>query len=117
MDRETAVARKRVQDAETVIMQEQEHMRNIEKARSTTTKPDTALQEMLNAIADSLSDLASSEDEEDGEDEDNDEEDTGHGKLSEDDEPGWVMGTISKTVQHRIQRFRQKQMRLDRLTL
>jgi hypothetical protein len=43
---------------------------------------------MLNAIRDSLSDLASSEDEEDGEDEDDDEEDTGHGKLSEDDEPG-----------------------------
>jgi len=71
---------------------------------------------MLNAIRDSLSDLASSEDEEDGEDEDDDEEDTGHGKLSEDDEPGWVMGTISKTVQHRMESFRQKQIRLDQLT-
>jgi len=30
-DRETAVARKRVQDAETAIMQGQEHMRNVEK--------------------------------------------------------------------------------------
>jgi len=70
----------------------------------------------LNAIGDSLNDLASSDDEEDGEDEDDDEEDTGHGKLSEDDEPGWVMGTFSKTVQHRMESFRQKQLRLDELT-
>ena len=68
MDREIAVARKRVQDTETAIMQEQEHMRNVAKARSTTTKPDTIVQEMLPAIRDSLSNLASSEDEEDGED-------------------------------------------------
>jgi len=32
VDRETAVARKRVQDAETAIMQAQRHMRNVEKA-------------------------------------------------------------------------------------
>jgi hypothetical protein len=31
MKRETAVARKRVQDAQTAMMQEQEHMVNIEK--------------------------------------------------------------------------------------
>jgi len=35
--------------------------------------------------------------------------------MSEDDEPGWVMGTISEPVQHRIESFRQKQMRLDEL--
>jgi len=57
---------------------------------------------MLNPIGDSLSDLASSEDEEDGEDEDDDEEDTELGKLSKDDEPGWVMGTITKTVKKRM---------------
>ena len=37
LDGETAVARNLVQDAETAIMQEQEHMRNVEKARLTTT--------------------------------------------------------------------------------
>jgi hypothetical protein len=115
VERETAVARKRVQDAKTAMMQEQEHMENVEKGRSTTTKPEITFEEMLNAIGDSLSDLASSDDEEDGEDEDDDEEDTGHGKLSEDDEPGWVMGTISKTVQHRMESFAQKQLRLDEL--
>jgi len=71
---------------------------------------------MLKAIGDSLSDLASSEDEEDREDEDDDEENTELGKLSEDDEPGWVMGTISKTVPHRMESFWQKQMRLVKLT-
>ena len=100
MARETAVARKRVQDIEPAIMQAQENMRNVEKARSTTTKPETSFGKMLNAIGDSLSYVGRSEDEEAGEDEDDDEEDTELGKLSEDDEPGWEMRTISKTVQH-----------------
>jgi len=69
---------------------------------------------MLVAIGDSLSDLASSDDGEDGDDED--EEETELGKLSEDDEPAWVMGSISKTVQQRMERFQQKQMTLDKLT-
>jgi len=63
---------------------------------------------MLIAIGDSLSDLASSDDGEDGEDEDD--EETELGKLSDDDKPGWVMGTITKTVQQRMESFRQKQM-------
>jgi len=108
VERETAVARKRVQDAQTAMMQQKEHMVNVEKGRSITTKPEIRFDEMLNAIGDSLSDLASSEDEEDGEDNDDDEEDTGHGKLSDDDEPVWVMGTISNMVQHRMESFWQK---------
>jgi len=116
VDRETTVARKQVQDAETAIMQEQEHIRNVEKAWSTTTEHETTFEEMLNAIGDSLSDLASSEDEEDGEDDDDDEEDTELGKLGEDNEHGWVMGTISKMEQHHMESFRQKQMRLNDLT-
>ena len=68
---------------------------------------------MLAAIGDSLRDLGSSDDGDDGVDED---EQTELGKLSEDDEPGWVMGTISKTVQQRMESFRQKQMKLDELT-
>jgi len=116
VDWQTPVARKRVQHAETAIMQEQEPMRNVEQARSTTTKPDTTFEEILNAMGDSLSDFASSEDEEDGEDEDDDEEDSELCKLSEDDQPGWAMGTISTIVQRRMERFRQRQMRLDKLT-
>ena len=90
-------------------------MRNVEKARSTTTKPETSFVELLNAFIGSLRNLASSEDEEDGEDEDDDKDDTDLGKLSEDDEPGWVMGTFSKTVRHHMESFRQKHMRLDEL--
>ena len=116
VDRETSEARKLVHDADTAIMQEQDHMGNVEKAQSTTTRPETTLEEMLNAIGDSLSDLASSEIEMDGEDVDDDEEDTELGKLSEDDDPGWVMGNISKTVQHRMESVWQTQMRLDELT-
>jgi len=63
-----------------------------------------------------MSNLASSEDEEDGDaEDDHDDEDTELGKLSDDDKPGWVMGTISKTVQHHMESVRQKQMRLDEL--
>jgi len=62
---------------------------------------------MLNAIRDSLSNVASSDDGEDGEDKD-DEEDTELGKLSEDDEPGGVKGKISKTVKHRMDGLMQK---------
>ena len=69
-------------------------------------------EEMLDAIGASLSDLASLDNEEDGDDD----QDTEQGKLSEDDKPGWVMGTISKTVQQRMERFREKQMKLDELT-
>jgi len=69
---------------------------------------------MLAAIGDSLSDPASSDDGENGEDEDV--EETEQGKLSEDDEPGWVMGTHTKMVQQHMERFPQKQMKLDNLT-
>jgi len=116
VERETAVARKRVQDAETVIMQELKDMTTAGNVGATTRKPKTTFEEMLNSLGDSLSDLASSDDHQDGEDKEDDEEDTVHGKLSDDDEPGWVMGTISKTVQHRMESFLQKQMRLDEVT-
>jgi len=66
------------------------------------------------AIGDVLSDLASSYNAEDRDDEDD--EETEQGKLSEDDEPGWVMGTTTKMVQQCMDRFRQRQMKLDELT-
>ena len=105
----------RVEDAEKAIKQEQEGMRNAGNTGLTTTKPETTFEEMLNAMGDSLSDFASSDDREDVEDEDDHEEDPELGKVSEDDEPGGVMGTISETVQHRMERFLQKQIKLDGL--
>ena len=116
VDTETTVGRKWVEDAETAITQEQEDMRNAEKAGLTTTKPDTTLEEMLNAMGGSLCNLASSDNREDGEDKDDDEGNGEMGWLSEDDEPGWVLETISKVVQHWMERFQQNQMKHAELT-
>jgi len=114
VERETAGARKRVEDAEAVVQQEQDDMTHAAIVGLTSREPEKTFEEMLVAIGDSLSDLASSDDGEDGEEEDD--EETEQGNLSEDDEPSWVMGTITKTVQQRMERFRQKQMKLDELT-
>jgi len=89
-------------------------MTHAEIAGLTSREPEETFEEMPVAIRDSLSDLASADDGEDGDEEDD--EETEQGNLSEDDEPGWVMGTITKTVQQRMERFRQKQMKLDELT-
>jgi hypothetical protein len=114
VDVETTGARKRVEDAETAIMQEEADMSNAEEERSTIRKPEITFEKMWNAIGDSLRDLVSSDDEEDGKHKE-DEEDTALGMPREDDEPGWVMGTISRRVQYRMESFQQKQMRLDEL--
>jgi hypothetical protein len=113
VERETAVARKRVEDAEAAVQQEQDDMTHAEIAGLTPREPEKTFEEMMAAIGDSLSHLASSDDGEDGEDED---EETELGKLSEDVEPGWVMGTIFKMVQQLMESFRQKQMKLNELT-
>ena len=114
VERETAGARKRVEDAEAAVHQEQDDMTQAEIAGLTSREPEKTFEEMLVAIGDSLSDLASCNDGEDGEDEDD--EETEQGKLRDDDKPGWVMSTITKTVQQRMESFRQKQMKLDELT-
>jgi len=105
VERETAGARKRVEDAEAAFQQEQDDMTQAEITGLTSREPEKLFEEMLVAIGDSLSDLATSDDGEDGEEEDD--EVTEQGNLSKDDEPGWVMGTITKTVQQRMERFRQ----------
>jgi hypothetical protein len=69
---------------------------------------------MIVAIGDSLSDLASSDDGEDWNVEDDEERE--QGKLSEEDKPGWVMGTITKTVEQCMDKFRLKETNLDELT-
>ena len=82
-------------------------MRNAENAELPTTKPETSLAKMVNAIGDSLNDLACSGNVEDSDDKNGDEADPPVGKLSKDDEPGWVMGTVSITLWHQIERFGQ----------
>jgi len=115
-ERMTAVGRTRVEDAATAIQQVQDDMSNAEKAGLMTTKDETTVEEMLHVIGDGLSDVASSDDEDDGEEKDDDQDDPAGGKVTEDDEPGWEMGTTSKTVQYNMECFRQTQMKLDKFT-
>ena len=114
VERETAVARKRVEGSEAAVQPEQDDMKHAEIAVLKYRVPEKTFDEILVAIGDSLTELASPDDGEFGEDEDH--EETEHGKLSEDDEPGWVIGTITKMVQQHMERYRQKQMKLDELT-
>jgi hypothetical protein len=114
IERETTGARKRVDDAEAAVQQEQDDLMHSEIVGLTSRKPENTFQGMLVAIGDSLSDLACSDDGEDGEDKDD--EETEQGKLSKVDEPGWVRGTITQTVQQRMERFRPKQMKINELT-
>lgn len=101
---------------ESVIKNHQKHMRNVAKERSTTIKPGTTIDKILNANGDSLRNLESSEDEEEGEYKDDNKDDTEFGKLSDDDESGWEMGTISNTDQHHMESYRPEQVRLDELS-
>jgi hypothetical protein len=102
---ETTVARAQVQDTETAIMQVLEAVTTAGNAEEPTKKPATTIEDILNAIGESLSDLASSNVEQNGEHEESDDEDPEHGRLGDDDEPCRVMGTISKSVQHRMESF------------
>jgi len=89
-------------------------MRQAEIAGWTATQSKKTFEEIWVAIGHSLNDLGSSHDGEDVEDEHD--EETEQGKLSEDDEPGWRMGTITNTVQQRLMRIQQNQMKHNELT-
>ena len=86
-----AVARKRVEDAETAIQQEKDDIRSAEILGLTATNLKKTCQEMLNAIRDSLSDHASSDNGDNREDEEDDEEDSGPVKLRKHDEACLVL--------------------------
>ena len=66
VERDTAVARHRVEDVETVIMQELTDMTTAESPGATTRTPETTVEAMANVIGDSLSYLAISNDVPDG---------------------------------------------------
>jgi len=50
VERQTAVSRKRVQNAETAIMHELNDMTSAEYIGATTGKPETTFEEMMNVI-------------------------------------------------------------------
>jgi len=95
VERETARATKWVEEAEAAVQQEQQDMNNAKSTGLTNREPEISFEEMMVAIGDSLGDLVTSDDGEDGKDED---EETEQGKPSEDEQHGWVMGKINKTV-------------------
>jgi len=68
VERETAGARKWVEDAEVAIQQEEEDMKKAGNTGLMYREPEKTFQEMMVAIRDSLSDLVSSDDGDDGED-------------------------------------------------
>jgi DNA-directed RNA polymerase specialized sigma subunit len=78
VERETAGARKRVEAAEAAVQQEQDDMTQAEIAGTTFREPEKMVEEMLVAIGYSLSDLASSDNGEDGEEEDDEETEPGN---------------------------------------
>jgi hypothetical protein len=89
-------------------------MMHADIAGLTLRESEKMFQPMLLAKGDSLSDLASSDDEDDGDDEED--EETGQGNLSEDKDPGIVMDIITNTVQPRNEMFWHKQIMLNELT-
>jgi len=113
VESETTGARKQVQDGEVAISQQQKDTETAEKMGLTPRDPTIVFHKMMSSFGDSLSDIASSNDGENGEVEDDEERE--QGQLSKDDEPGWVMGTISKMVQQCMESFWQKQMKLNEL--
>jgi len=106
VERETAVAGTRGDNAETVFKHEWEAIRNGDNAGLTTRESEEMFQELIMAIRGSIRDLASSDNEVDTDDADG--VYTELGKLREDDEPSWVVRITSKTVQQCIGSFCQK---------
>jgi len=113
MDWVTTVTRNRVENTVTAIKLEPEDMKNAGKTGLTTRKPGTTFRVMLGAIKDSLSDIGTFEDWEDGGDRCEVDDNTEQGKVSEDDKLGWVMVIMSKMVVHQMEHIGQKQMTPD----
>jgi nitrate reductase beta subunit len=94
VERETTGARKRAEDAEAAIEQEQEDIQAAENLGLMTRKPEKMFHQMMVAIIDRRTNIESSDTREDGEDKDD--KDIVQLQLSEDDETSWAMGTITK---------------------
>jgi hypothetical protein len=97
-----------------VVLQEQEEMSHVEIAGLMKRDPEQTFETLMVPLGEILSDRGSSDYGEYGEDEEV--EATEQGKMSKDDEPGWVMGTITRKIQQRTNRFQQKQTNIDELT-
>jgi len=109
MQRETTVAGQWVEDADTTIKWEGEDRRSAESGGLRSREARQTFEGMLNAIRESLRDLAISDYFEDEEVD----EGTDQRKQSEHDKHGWVRDTILETVQQRMESSMQRQVMLD----
>jgi hypothetical protein len=108
---ETAWARKQLQGVEAADQQERPDVKHAEIMGLTNGGTEKTFKEIIVDIGDSLSDLASPNDGEDGEYQDD--EETEQGKLSRDDKPRWVIGAITRMVLRRMEMFHQKKTERD----
>jgi hypothetical protein len=96
IERDTAGATQRVEDAEAAIRKEQDNTEAAQNAGLTTRELENQFHKMIATIGDSRSDVSCSNNGNDADDVEN--EETEQGQLSEDDDPGWVMDTITETL-------------------
>ena len=109
----TAGTRKRAEDTEGAVQQQQGEIRQAENARLMSREPKKTFWETLAASRDSPSDLTSSDNGADRTHEDD--RATEQGQLSNDDEPCWVMGIIAQMVRQRMLRNKLIQMKLEEM--
>ena len=110
MESEIAAARQRVAEVKAAVEREKDSV--LRRVATDTTK--ITFEEMLEAIGDSINNIATS-DEEDDKDKEEDGEDNVNSELSDDNKPNWIVGTINKLVQKLLDTFWTKQMKLKKL--
>ena len=120
VERETAVARRRVEEADAAWELEKERLAaEALDGASTASKSKTTFAEMLKGIDDSIDDIATSdEDDEDDEDEDEEEDDI-EGEIKADgtmDISDGPAGVVEERAQKRIDTFREMCKQIDEVT-
>jgi hypothetical protein len=109
---ETAAAGKRVAETEAAV--ERERISVLKRAAAGTTK--MTFEEMLEAIGDSVDNVATSDEEDNDEDNEEDGEDNNDAKLGNGNEPEWVVDTINQSVPAQLDLLLTKEMNFVELT-
>jgi hypothetical protein len=101
VESETAAAKMMVAEAEAAV--ERENISVLKRAAAGTTE--MTFEEMLEAIGESVDAVSTSDEADDDEDDEQDGDDNNDAKLSDDDQPEWVVGTIDKSIEERLNTF------------
>lgn len=121
VERETAAARKRAEEADLAWALEKERLASVSAVdqHPETAESARSFNQMLEDIGESIDDVATSgEEDEDNEDDDDDEEDEEdiEGESDEEEGSGWVPDIVQKSAQRRIDAFREKCMWIEEMT-